>query len=158
MSSTSERGEKDPMMRCTFFFSCLICLVFFCQKIADPRIISNFQTYRLPTPNTIFFPVIFCLYDCKLKLFSNYFGNHFRFHGTWTTLHKLISLIKRRKKISTHHNLFYLRSVDGEKQAPFLSTRLGYQEAKIALVEMQRQSRQDLGIPFVPKSERRRFE
>ena len=56
-----------------------------------------------------------------------------------------------------YHNLIYLRGVDEDRQAPPLSTRPGYQEAKNALVEMQRQSRQDLGIQFFPNSERKRL-
>ena len=58
---------------------------------------------------------------------------------------------------SRHHNLLYLRSVDEDRQSPPWSTRPGYQEAKNALVEMQRQSRQDLGIPFISKRERQRL-
>ena len=56
-----------------------------------------------------------------------------------------------------YNHLIYLRSVDEERQAPRLPTRPGYQEAKTALFEMQRQSRQDLGITFITKSERRRL-
>ena len=66
-----------------------------------------------------------------------------------------ISLEAPQEQISRYHNLFYLRCVDEGRQASPLATRPGYLEAKTALVEMQRQSRQDLGIPFVPKSERR---
>ena len=66
----------------------------------------------------------------------------------------MISLIKRRRN---NHNLLYLRSVDEDRQAPPSSARPGYQEAKTALVEMQRQSRKDLRIPFVPKSEAEHF-
>ena len=76
-----KRRKKIRWCDAPFFFSCLTCPVFFFSKLPDPRIISNFQNYRLPTPNTIFFPVIFCLCDCKLKLFSNYFGSHFGRHG-----------------------------------------------------------------------------
>ena len=62
---------------------CVMCVVVcFFSKLPDPRIISNFQNYQLPTPNTIFFQVIFCLCDDILKLFSNYFGNHFGTHGS----------------------------------------------------------------------------
>ena len=39
---------------------------FFCSKLPDPRIISNFQNNRLPIPNTIF-PGNFCL--CELPTF-----------------------------------------------------------------------------------------
>ena len=77
---------------------------------------------------------------------------------TWTTLHKLISLVKRRKNKEVDTTIcFYLRSVDEDRQAPPSATRPAYQEAKTASVKMQRQSRQDLGIPFIPKSEWRRF-
>ena len=55
-----KRQEKIKM-------KCVVCVClsgsFFFSKLPDPRIISNFQNYRLPTPNTIFFPVIFCLCD-----------------------------------------------------------------------------------------------
>ena len=67
---TWKRRKKDPMMRCTFF---LVRLVFFSSKLPDTRIISNFQNYLLPTPNTIFFLVIFRLCDCKFKLFQELF-------------------------------------------------------------------------------------
>ena len=56
---------------------------------------------------------------------------------------------------SRYHNLLYQRSVDEDRQAPPLSTRPGYQEAQTASVEMQRQSRQDLGFQFFRKSERK---
>ena len=52
------------------------------------------------------------------------------------------------------HNLLYLQSVDEDRQAPPLSTRPGNQKTQNASVEMQRQSRQDLGIPFIPKSQK----
>ena len=58
---------------------------------------------------------------------------------------------------SRYHSLLYLRSVDEDRQAAPLSLRPGHQEAKIALVDMQKQSRQDLGIPFIPISERKRL-
>ena len=54
-----------------------------------------------------------------------------------------------------YHNLIYLRGVDEDRQAPHWSTRPGYQEAKIALVEVQTQSRQDLEISFIPRSDRK---
>ena len=77
---------------------------------------------------------------------------------TWTILHQLISLIKRRKNKEVDTTIcFYLPIVEEDRQAPPLSTRPGYQEAKTALVEMKRQSRQVLGIPFIPKSDRRRL-
>ena len=44
-----------------------------------------------------------------------------------------------------------------DSQAPLSATRSGYPEAKTALVEMQRQSRQDWRISFIPKSERKRL-
>ena len=46
------------------------------------------------------------------------------------------------------HNLIYPRGMDEDRQAPPLSTRPGYHEAKTALVEMQKQSRQDMEITF----------
>ena len=55
---------------------------------------------------------------------------------------------------SRYHNLLYLRSVDEDRQAP---PSAGCQEAKIALVEMQKQSRQDIGITYIPRSERKRL-
>ena len=72
-------------MRCTsFFFSFLTCPVFFFfSKLPDPRIISNCQKYHYQPWKNLIFPVIFCSCDCKLKLFSNYFGNHFGPHGNW---------------------------------------------------------------------------
>ena len=53
----------------------------------------------------------------------------------------------QEQQIDTH-NLLYLRRVDEDGQAPPLPTRPGYQEAKTAFVEMQRQSRQDFGNPI----------
>ena len=50
-----------------------------------------------------------------------------------------------------YHNLMYLRSMDEDTQAPRLSTRPGYREVKTALVEMEKQLRQDLVIPFIQK-------
>ena len=72
-------------------------------------------------------------------------------------MHKLIDFPHKapQEQIDRYHNLLYLRSVDEDKQAPPLSTRPGYQEGTTALVEMQRQSQQDLGILFIPKSGRR---
>ena len=56
-----------------------------------------------------------------------------------------------------YHNLVYLRRFDEDRQAPQLGTRLGYCEAKHALVAVQN-SRQELGIPFIIKCERQRSE
>ena len=56
-----------------------------------------------------------------------------------------------------YNNLLYLRSVNEDKQAPLLPQRLGYQDAKKALVDIHKQSRQELGIPSIPKSERQRL-
>ena len=56
-----------------------------------------------------------------------------------------------------YHNLIYLRGMDEDRQAPPLSTRSGYQEAKTALVEMQRQSRQDMHIVHILTKERTRL-
>ena len=64
---------------------------------------------------------------------------------------------KAAQEQRSKYTIYYLRSVDEDRQAPPLSARPGYQEAKTALVEMQRQSRQHLGITFIPKSERRRL-
>ena len=47
--------------------------------------------------------------------------------------------------------------MDEDTQAPPSSTRPGHQEAKTALVEMQKQSRQEMGIVFIPRSERKRL-
>ena len=58
---------------------------------------------------------------------------------------------------SKYNNLLCLRTVDEDRQAPPLSARPGHQEAETALVEMQRQSRQDMGVTFMPKSERMRL-
>ena len=67
-----KRRSRDPEK---IKMKCVVCVVawlflFFFSKLTDPRIISNFQNYRLPTLNTIFLPVNFCLCDCKLKLFQ----------------------------------------------------------------------------------------
>ena len=56
-----------------------------------------------------------------------------------------------------YKNLLYVRVVDENEQAPPPPQRPGYQDAKEAFVDMQKQSRQDLGIPFVPISERTRL-
>ena len=55
-----------------------------------------------------------------------------------------------------YHNLIYPRGVGEDRQVSPLSTRPRYQEAMTAKVEMQRQSRQDVGITFILKSERKR--
>ena len=57
---------------------------FFLFNITRPSNNFEFSKFpvRLPTPNTIFFPVIFCSCDYILKLFGNHFGNHFGTHGT----------------------------------------------------------------------------
>ena len=53
-----------------------------------------------------------------------------------------------------YHNLIYLRGVDEDRQAPPLSERPGYNEAKAALVEMQKQSRQDVNIVHSPTKDK----
>ena len=78
--STPGRGEKeDPMIRALFFLVRLV-LFFFFSKLPDPRIISNFQNYRSPTPNTIVFLIIFCAIANE-NCFKNYLGDHFGPHG-----------------------------------------------------------------------------
>ena len=76
---------------------------------------------------------------------------------TWTTMHKLISLIKApQEQRSRYHNLLYLRIVNEDRQVPLLATRARVPRSKgTALDEMQRRSRRDLGIPFITKNERR---
>ena len=58
---------------------------------------------------------------------------------------------------SRYHKLLFSRSVDEDTQAPLLTQRPGNQEAQIALVDVQKQSRHDLGIQFIPTSERKRL-
>ena len=55
-----------------------------------------------------------------------------------------------------YKNLLHFRGVDENKQAPPLPQRPGYQDAKEAFIDMQKQSRQDFGISFIPISERKR--
>ena len=71
---------------------------------------------------------------------------------TQTILQRWTSPIQRR----THKgkDTTTLRSVNEDKQAPPQPQRPGYQDAKKALDEMQRQARQEFGIPFTPKAER----
>ena len=45
-----------------------------------------------------------------------------------------------------YKNPLYLRSVDENKQAPLPPQRPGYQDAKKASIDLQKQTRQDLGI------------
>ena len=47
--------------------------------------------------------------------------------------------------------------MDEDRQAPPLSQRPGYQEAKTVSVEMQKQSRQDMGITVIQRSETKRL-
>ena len=49
----TEEKRQDEREQKRYDCGCLVFLFF-------PRIISNFQNYRLPTPNTIFFPENFC--------------------------------------------------------------------------------------------------
>ena len=56
-----------------------------------------------------------------------------------------------------YNNQRYLRSVDGDEQAPSLQQRPGYQDAKKALVDMHKQVRQDRGVTFIPKVEWQRL-
>ena len=60
-------------------------------------------------------------------------------------MQKLISHTKApREQRDRYHSLLYLRSVDVDRQVPPLSRRPGHQEANIGLVDMQKQSGQDL--------------
>ena len=82
---------------------------------------------------------------------------------TKTTRHLRSSSASR--KVSADHrvlndgmyNLLCLRSVDEDRQAPLFSRRSGYQEAKTALIEMPKQSRQDMNIVRIPAKERTRL-
>ena len=56
------------------------------------------------------------------------------------------------EQMERYKNLLYFLGVDENKQAPPLPQRPGYQDATNALVDMQKQSWQDLGIPFIPIS------
>ena len=56
-----------------------------------------------------------------------------------------------------YHNLIYLRSMDEDRQAPPLSTRPGHEEAKTALAELQKRSRQDINVVHIPPTERTRL-
>ena len=58
---------------------------------------------------------------------------------------------------SRYHQLIYLRASDDDRQGPPLVTRPGYKEARDVPVTMQKQSRAELGIEFIPKSERQRL-
>ena len=62
-----------------------------------------------------------------------------------------ISHTASNQKRGRYHNLISLRGMDEDRQAPPLSKR------PRALVEMQRQSRQDMVTVFIPRSERRRL-
>ena len=53
-------------------------------------------------------------------------------------------------------HILYLRSVDENRQAPPLSQRPGYREAKEELTNLQTEKREQLA-PFIPVSERKRL-
>ena len=57
----------------------------------------------------------------------------------------------------TQRKILYLRSVNEDKQAPPLPQRPGYQDAKKALVDVQKQVRQECGIPSIQEVERQRL-
>ena len=68
------------------------------------------------------------------------------------------SNIKRRyEQKSRYYDQLYLRSVDEDRQTLPPTQRSGHQELKIALVDMQKQKQQEMGIQFIPTSERKRL-
>ena len=56
-----------------------------------------------------------------------------------------------------YNNLVYLRGIGEDLQGPPLIKRPGYQEAKCALAEIQKQSRQEMSIVHIPPKERKRL-
>ena len=69
---------------------------------------------------------------------------------------KLISHTQRRKSKDRNENLLFLRRAIDEKQGLPLTQRPGYKETKNVLIDMQKNSRKDLGVQFIQKSERKR--
>ena len=75
---------------------------------------------------------------------------------TWTILQKSTPPMQRRtcKGIDT---TIYLRSVNEDMQAPPPPQRPGDQDAKKALVDVQKQARQDCGVTFISRVARQRL-
>ena len=58
---------------------------------------------------------------------------------TWITLYISVSTAMRRSSNERNMHILCLRSVDENKQAPLLSQRPGYQEAKEKLMIVQKE-------------------
>ena len=56
-----------------------------------------------------------------------------------------------------YQNLLYLRAVGENLQGLSLEKRPGYQQAKTVLMNMQAQSRKDMGVESIPKSAKKRL-
>ena len=76
---------------------------------------------------------------------------------TWITLYNSASSTMRRnsKERERIMQILYLRSVDENRQAPPLSQRPGYREAKEQSRNLQKEKREQLA-PFIAESERKR--
>ena len=62
--------KKDPMMRCTFFWSVGLVLFFFFFKITRPSNYFEFSKLPLPTLNEFNFPGNFFFVRLQIKIVS----------------------------------------------------------------------------------------
>ena len=69
-----------------------------------------------------------------------------------------IAQIDIHEQRGRYHNLIYPQSMDEDRQAPPLSRRPGYEEAKTALAELQKQSRREMNIVHIPTKRQKAIE
>ena len=75
---------------------------------------------------------------------------------TWITLYSSENSTMRRNSKERNLHILYLRSVDESRQAPPLSQRPGYREAKEQLRNLPKEKREQLAL-FITESERKRL-
>ena len=74
----------------------------------------------------------------------------------WNTLYSSVSSTLRRNSKERNMHILYSRSVDESGQAPLLSQRPGYREAKEQLRNLPKEKREQLAL-IITESERKRL-